>query len=90
MMIKSRGKAGNLLKNPALGDIGLTKNRVQSCNNRHAHSAQRRQKMAPGRTTEDAEFMLDRQNVSVTEIEKVGSTAIGLQIPVVIDFEPYF
>jgi hypothetical protein len=73
-----RGKLGKLPEYPALIGIGIAKNRVQGRNNRHAHAAQRREKMAAGRPAKDAELMLDRQDICIIQIEKVGRASIGL------------
>ena len=53
---------------------------MKRCHNRHSQFAQQGQDMATRRTAINAEFMLQTNNVYVTDIEKIRSPEVRRQV----------
>src|SRR6185369_9032767 len=77
---ESVGEQRDLVHDNTLIGVGLAENRVESRNHRHLQTPEQTQNMASRGATEDTVFMLQRDEIDVAEIQKIGSVLIGRRI----------
>src|ERR1035437_241147 len=74
---KPLGSCGDLLEDISLIGIRLTKNRMQSCHNRHSEMLEQLQNMAAGLSPIDPVFVLQTNNINVYRVKIAGGCPIG-------------
>ena len=75
-----RGKRDQFLHDAPLVRSGLAQNGVQRGDNRHSQFAQECQDVAAGGTAENAELVLQADDVHVADVEEVRGAQIGRQV----------
>ena len=65
---------------PPLVGAGLTQNGMQRGDDRHSQFAQERQNVAAGRSAENAELVLQADNVDIADVQEIGGAQIGGQV----------
>src|SRR5579864_4286903 len=76
-----------LLHNAALVGSRFTQDGMQRGDNRHSQSVQECQNMGAGGPTENAEFVLQADDVNVADVEEVRGAQIGRQV-LLLNLEP--
>ena len=74
------GQLRQLLKHALLVGLRIAQDGVQGGDDRHAQLPEQAQNVTAGRSSEDAELVLQTNNVGVAEIEEIGDPAIGIEI----------
>ena len=86
---ESRGELGQFPQHAALIGRGLFQHGVERRHHRHADVAQQREDVPPRLAAEDAVLVLQRDDVDVAEVEKVGRAAIGIEV-LLLELELHF